>query len=81
MVAVEIEKRQRLEMCFGHRTNQKWVMCWMWETSQDKEELNLDQGGSRGREEKRVDSGDILKVDVPCSADGWMWDLKEQSQE
>lgn len=33
VVAVEIEKRQRLEMCFGHRTNQKWVICWMWETS------------------------------------------------
>lgn len=34
----------------------------MWETSQDKE-LNLDQGGSRGKEERGLNFTDILKVD------------------
>ena len=35
----------------------------MWETNKDKEELNLDQGGSRGGGEKREDSGNILKAE------------------
>lgn len=53
----------------------------MWETSKDKEELNLDQGGSRGEESQKVDSGDILKVEPLCSTGGRMWDLRERSQE
>lgn len=35
-------------------------MLWMWETSQDKE-LNLDQGGSRGKEERGLNFTDIFE--------------------
>lgn len=57
-------------------------MAWMWETGKDKEELNLDQGGSRGEEGQKVDSGDIWKVEPLCSSTGgWMWDFRERSQE
>lgn len=45
-------------MYFGLRISQKQVMGWMWETSKDKEELNLDREVA---EEKKAKSW-ILEI-------------------